>query len=252
MPAAWPKVFAGLVADADPRVRRRATGLGLTFGDPAARASLRQVLTDAKADLAQRREALAALLAVKDAPLAATLHGLVRDPELGGPAIRGLSAYDDAATPDLLIKAYPSLASSQRRDALNTLAVRKNWARSLLAAVKAGRLPRGDLTADLVRQLRNLKDPELNTEIGRVWGTVRETTGDRARMIAQYKAMLTSKPSRAAEPSRWPGGLRKGLPAVPHAFWCRRPGRARLDGLESGGPGLPALKRARPKRYHRQ
>ncbi len=201
MPAAWPKVFAGLVADADPRVRRRATGLGLTFGDPAARASLRQVLTDAKADLAQRREALVALLAVKDAPLAATLHGLVRDPELGGPAIRGLSAYDDAATPDLLIKAYPSLASSQRRDALNTLAVRKNWARSLLAAVKAGRLPRGDLTADLVRQLRNLKDAELNTEIGRVWGAVRETTGDRARMIAQYKAMLTSKPSRAVEPS---------------------------------------------------
>jgi len=201
MPALWPKVFAALGADVDPRVRWRATGLGLTFGDPLARASLRQVLTDATADHAQRQEALRALLEVKDPPLAATLHGLVRDPGLAGLAVRGLSAYDDPATPDVLIKAYPSLGSSERRDVLNTLAARKGWGRSLLAAVEAGRLPRGDLTADLVRQLRNLNDPELNNDIARVWGTVRETTGDRARLIGEYKRMLSSKPSRAPEPS---------------------------------------------------
>jgi putative heme-binding domain-containing protein len=201
MPALWPKVFAAIGADVDPRVRWRATGLGLTFGDPAARASLRRVVTDAQADLAQRQEALAALLKVKEPRLAATLHRLVCDPALGGPAVRGLSAYNDPATPDVLIKSYPSLAASARRDVLSTLAVRKDWARTLVAAVEEGRLPRADLTAELVRQLRNLKDPDLDREIGRVWGTVRETTADRARLIGRYKAMLTAIPSRAPEPS---------------------------------------------------
>jgi len=201
MPAAWPKVFAALGSDVDPIVRSRAVGLGLIFGDPTARASLRRVLTDAGADVAQRQQALTALLKVKDPPLPATLHALVSDPRLGGLAVRGLSAYDDPATPDVLIKAYPSLGPSQRRDALNTLASRKASARSLLAAVEASRLPRIDLTADLVRQLRNLKDPDLNTEIIRVWGTIRETTGDRARQIAQRKAMLTARPTQAPDRS---------------------------------------------------
>src|SRR5262249_61154934 len=98
-------------------------------------------------------------------PLAATLHELVRDPRLGGMAVRGLSAYDDPATPEVLIKAYPDLGPLERRDALNSLASRKTSARSLLSAVAAGRLPRVDLTADLIRQLRNLNDPELPAQI---------------------------------------------------------------------------------------
>ncbi|HEX3451120.1 MAG TPA: c-type cytochrome, partial [Isosphaeraceae bacterium] len=150
--------------------------------------------------LAPRREALEALLQAKDPSLASTLHGLVRDSGLGGHAVRGLSAYDDPATPDVLIKAYKSLGAPERRDALNTLAARKPWAKELLAAVEAGKLPRTDLTADLVRQLRNLKDPSLDAQLVQVWGNVRETTGDRARLIAQYKSLLSSKPARAPEP----------------------------------------------------
>ena len=46
-----------------------------TFGDPAARAALRHALTDPAAPLAPRREAIQALLQVKDPTLAATLHG---------------------------------------------------------------------------------------------------------------------------------------------------------------------------------
>ncbi len=86
MPAEWPRVFATLAADADARVRSRAVALALTFGDPSARATLRGVLSDAGARLDLRREALAALLKVKDPSLPATLHEpWSRDPALGGP-----------------------------------------------------------------------------------------------------------------------------------------------------------------------
>ena len=70
MPADRPKVFSSLLADKDARVRSRSVALALTFGDPKARTTLREVLADAKADLALRREALAALLKVKDTSLA--------------------------------------------------------------------------------------------------------------------------------------------------------------------------------------
>jgi putative membrane-bound dehydrogenase-like protein len=202
MPAAWPGVSQKLAADPDRRVRSRAMALGVTFGDPAARGVLRLILADAKAPLAPRREALEALLQAKDPSLAATLQSLVRDSGLAGLAIRALSAYDDPATSEALLRAYESLGPTERRDALNTLAARKGSAQALLAAVDAGQVPRGDLTADLVRQLRNLKDASLDARIGQVWGTVRETTGDRARLIGRFKAMLKSKPALAPDPAQ--------------------------------------------------
>ena len=142
------------------------------------------------------------MLKVKDPSLAATMHALVTDPELGGIALRGLSGYDDPATPDVLIEAY-AVARTNRAPRRPEYAGRapKRSARALLAAVEAGKLPRGDLTADLVRQIRNVKDAELDIQLGQVWGTVRETTGDRARVIAQYKALLTSRPSQPADRS---------------------------------------------------
>ena len=82
--------------------------------------------SDPKADSALRREALAALLKVKDPSLAATLHTLVPTPSWAESPLRGLSAYDDPATPDVLIQAYASLGPAERRDALNTLAAPQN------------------------------------------------------------------------------------------------------------------------------
>jgi putative heme-binding domain-containing protein len=201
MPAAWPDVFKILGSDPDASVRSRAVALGVNFGDPAARESLRRVLDDSKAALSERQLAMAALLKVKDPALVSVLRNLVSHPQLGGQAVRGLSAYDDPETPAILIKAYPSLAPEERRDVLSTLTSRKAACRNLLAAVEAGKLSRGDLTADLVRQIRNLKDTELTAQLGRIWGTIRETSGDRARLIAQAKAMLTAKHQQPPAPS---------------------------------------------------
>jgi putative membrane-bound dehydrogenase-like protein len=199
MPAAWPRVFGVLAGDGDRQVRSLAVALGLTFGDAAARVTLRGVLVDPRAESELRQEALAALLQARDAELAGTLRALVRDPKLGGMAIRGLSSYGDAATAAFLIDAYRSLGASERRDVLNTLAARRTSAGALLAAVESGSLPRGDLTADVVRQLRNLKDEALNAEIARVWGSARETTSDRAQVIADYKKLLARRGAQAAD-----------------------------------------------------
>ncbi len=76
---------------------------------------------------------------MKDPSLVGVLHSLVRHPQLGGPAVRGLSAYDDPATPEILIDAYriarPSRAPRRPEHARR----RKTLGRALLAAVEAGK-----------------------------------------------------------------------------------------------------------------
>lgn len=200
MPKLWPSVFAKLAKGNDARLRSQATSLALTFGDTSAMNVMTQVLADPKADLELRREALAALLKAKDPSLVPTLQALVASPELRGSALRGLASFEDEGTPDVILKAYPDLNLAERRDALSTLASRVGFARRLLTAVGEKRVPSTDLSADIIRQLRSHKDRSLDDLIGKVWGTARETSEDKAKLIARTKAMLTAKPSQAPDP----------------------------------------------------
>jgi putative membrane-bound dehydrogenase-like protein len=199
MPPTWPKVFAALVKNADAETRSQATSLALTFGDDSARATLREVATDSKADVSLRREALAALLRAKDPGLGGPLRSLVADAALRGAALRGLAGYDDPQTPATILDAYSRLQPEERRDALNTLAARPSFAKALLSAVGERRVASTDLSADIIRQLRNLNDSSINEQIGKVWGTARPTSADRARLIAEMKARLGQKPKQSPD-----------------------------------------------------
>ncbi|HLJ11260.1 MAG TPA: family 16 glycoside hydrolase, partial [Planctomycetaceae bacterium] len=117
------------------------------------------------------------------------------EPALCGEAIRALAAYDDPRTPELLLAVYARLTAGQKRDALATLASRAPYAQALLEAIEAKVVPAVDLSADLVRQMRNLKDDELDRRIVAVWGIVRDTPEDKARLIGHYKRLLGAQPS---------------------------------------------------------
>ncbi len=198
-PPTWPVVFDRLVKDADPEVRSQATALALTFGDASALPVFRAVVADAKADLALRRDALAALLKAKDAELVPSLQALLLEPAMRGSALRALASFDDPKTAEAILKIYPSLPPADRRDALNTLAARATYAKAMLAAVGEKRVPPADLSADLIRQLKNHKDSEVDAAIGRVWGTARETPSDRMKIIADTKAKLLAKPAQGPD-----------------------------------------------------
>src|SRR5690606_37585607 len=72
---------------------------------------------------------------------------------------------------------------------------RVHSAKALLDAVGAGKIPSKDLSADLVRQLRNLEDEELQKRIADVWGLVRESPEEKKKLIEEYTKLLTSKPA---------------------------------------------------------
>ncbi len=192
-PAGWDEVAAQLEQSTNAEVRELTGMLSLTFGSPKALAALRATLADAGAPEAARRKALAALAKVRDPQLAPVLRGLLLEPTLRSSALSTLAAFDDAATPAAILGVFPSLNEGERREALRTLCARPAFARALLGAVDDGRVPRKDLTADLVTQLRNLKDASLDGEITRVWGVARAVENDTLEVVARYKNMLSQK-----------------------------------------------------------
>lgn len=187
MPKDWPVVETALANSANPEIRAQMQSLSLTFGSTTALTSLRKTLMDKSTDIAARKLAFDSLLSVKDAELPALLRQLLSDPDLRGSALRGLGNYDDAQTPDAILPIYSSLSPAHKRDARNTLAGRPAYARKLLAAVEANQVPKTDLTADLIQQLRNLKNPDVDALLAKVWGTTRESSADKKAEIAKVR-----------------------------------------------------------------
>jgi putative membrane-bound dehydrogenase-like protein len=193
MPQGWPELLVELRSSNNHETRQLAESLAVTFGDAKAMGSLRSKLVDSKADPEQRRGAMQSLLAARDPQLAGTLQKLLADPSLRREAIRGLAAYDHAKTPASLLSIYPQLPLAEKRDALATLASRPSYARVLVAAVTEKQIPALDLSADLIRQLRNLNDDELKQRIAEVWGIVRDTPQEKATEIRRYRGMIADK-----------------------------------------------------------
>jgi putative membrane-bound dehydrogenase-like protein len=188
----WSEVLEKLQAAENPEVRSQALALGVTFGDERALAAMRKTLADARAGTPARQAALTSLLDARDKQLAGILQSLLGDPALRPAAVRGLAAFDDPKTPTAILGVYPSLTTAEKRDALNTLAARPGYAKALLDAIGAKKVPAADVPAEIIRQLRGLGDKSLDQQIAAVWGTVRDTPADRKRLIADWQKKLTA------------------------------------------------------------
>ncbi len=201
-PAGWETVEEKLASSQDAEVRSLTQTLGLTFGSQKARQALRTLAADGKADTAARQAALDALLRARSPDLARLLQELCADPALRPAAIRGLAQFDDPETATVILRGYPNWSVEIRRDALNTLASRVAYARPLLNSVAAGSVPKADLTADLVRQLRNLKDEDLRRQLTQIWGVMQDPSPDMNAEIERVKRQYWAGGSQPGDATR--------------------------------------------------
>jgi putative membrane-bound dehydrogenase-like protein len=190
MPAEWAAAFEALMKSPDAAIRNQSMALAVTFGDRNALATLRKVLADAKAETAARLAALTALVDARDAQTAPLLQAALADKELRSAALRGLAAFDDAKTPAAILAGYGTFTQEEKRDALGTLAARAGFAKELMSAVAAKKVPANDIPAEIVRQLRGYQDASLDKQIADLWGAVRDTPAERKKLIAEWKTRL--------------------------------------------------------------
>lgn len=190
MPQSWSAVGEKLKSSSDPTVKTQSLSLAVTFGDPAAMQQLREIVSDQKGALVGRKSALASLLSVHDPHLVPILIPILNEKGLRREALRGLAGYSDATIAPAILERYKQFDLNEKRDALNTLASRAAYAHQLLTAIESEEISAKDLSAEIVRQLGNLKDKSLNQKIGKVWGIVRESAADKKKLIGVYKKML--------------------------------------------------------------
>jgi putative membrane-bound dehydrogenase-like protein len=202
MPAGWKAIETRLGNSSNAELRTIVQTLSLTFGSQEALAALRGTLTDKTATVAARRSALDSLVSVRDPELPPVLQKLLTDRDLRGPALRALGGYNDPKTPDALLGAYTTFEPAHKRDALNTLASRPAFAKPLLDAVAANKLPSQDLSADIVRQLRNHKDPEIQQHVATLYGAVRESSADAKAEIERYRRIYRAGGSQPGDASK--------------------------------------------------
>jgi len=199
-PPGWAEAASVLSKSSSSEVHALVEELALLFGDKAVAAALRQKAANAAANPEQRLHALESLLEARVPNLSGLLLDLTADPKLSGPAIRALAGYDDPRTPEILLQVFPKLTDTDRQDALSTLAVRVEYALPLIAALKAGVVPRQSVTAFTFRQLEALGNVEINTYLAQTWGS-RRTSEETLAEIAKYKQALTPDILRNANPS---------------------------------------------------
>ncbi len=149
-----------------------------------------------------RHFALQNLVDRRTAGLSPVLFRLLDDPELRGPAIRALAAYNEPSTPQILLKRYTALSPAERDDAIATLASRPAGAAALLDAIRAGVIPRRDVNTTIARQILAFGDPKLAAALEASWGRAASDRADKAPLIAKYKAILASDSLPAADPDR--------------------------------------------------
>jgi putative membrane-bound dehydrogenase-like protein len=202
MPSGWDAAFARLSASATAEVRERASALAVLFRDEKAFAALRQLAQNPKADAGERGRALATLLTQQRPDLVPLLQVLVKDPAVRGPAVRGLAAFADPATPNLLLGLYPSLTPTEKADAVATLASRPAYARALLDAMERGAVPPRDVSVFAARQIAGLKDDDVSKRLTKLWGELKPASQDKKELFARYRNMLTPDDLMTADRSR--------------------------------------------------
>jgi len=202
MPKGWESVETKLSQSFHPDIRTLVESLSLTFGSEKALASLKKTLMDNSMEPGARRAALESLLGTRDASLPPLLQQLLKNSDLRGQAIRALASYDDPKTPDAILSVYSSLNDGEKRDALNALASRAAYAKTLMASIGDGRVAKNALTADLIRQLRNLKNDDINAALTKVYGTIRDADPDKQKEIQRYVQLYRAGGSQPGEASR--------------------------------------------------
>jgi len=197
-PEGW-DAFVGKAGKASEAAVRE---LSVVFGDGRALDEVKKVALDKDGDLKARTAALQTLIDNQPPDLREICEKLLSVRFLNSVAARGLAKFDDPVIGAKLVAAYKQLHQSERPQLLATLVSRPAFAKPLLDAVGAGKIPRTDLSAFHARQIRSFNDEALNAQLGKVWGELHESAADKKDLIARLKKQLTPEVIAKADKSR--------------------------------------------------
>ncbi|MFN3149569.1 PVC-type heme-binding CxxCH protein [Bremerella sp.] len=201
-PDAWDSFATRYEMTNNATIQQRTRELGAVFGDGRALDELRKLAFSGYAPPQARQAALSSLIEAKPDDLREICEKLVTTPNVNVVAARGLALFDDPAAAKLLVDNYRRFREPQRPEVLAILLSRSASANVLLDAMEKNRIPKSDVTAFHVRQMRNLGDDALSKRVNDVWGEVRESSEEKQKAMVYWKGRLTNEALSRADMSK--------------------------------------------------
>jgi putative heme-binding domain-containing protein len=171
-----------------------ASRLGIGSVDPG---FVRERFGAADQDEATRLQALDALIAFHDPALPRILDQVFASaaPAFLARVLTALGRSDDPKLVQVVLARLPSLAPALEPLAVDLLLQREPWARKLLDAVLAGKLPRSTLDANHLRKIMESNDREAIWAVEKSWGKIRsERDPLRENVVARMGDYLRRHP----------------------------------------------------------
>jgi putative membrane-bound dehydrogenase-like protein len=192
--AGWPAVAESLRGDPDARVRRLADLVASVLGDRSRFGALRAELADGKGPIEGRRHAFEVLSRSVDPESLKVFLGLLDDPALREAVMPVLARFDSVELPEALVSKLAGFPPALQTAAVNTMVRRASFARVLLDAIEAGRVPRSRLGAYQVREMSALRDAGLDARVTKLWGKIGGSASERQAQIEAMEKTFNEAP----------------------------------------------------------
>ena len=198
-PASWSKLV-DRAADLDEESRKLVEQISPVFGDGLTLDRLMELAGNKEAATSARQQAIVSLGQFADPEkLFPLFKARIGDRMVSEVIVKSISVCDQDEVAKLVLREFRRLSDQGKRNAIDTLCVRKPWAMKLLAAVEKGRVPADRITAWHARQIQLFGDDKLSSRLAEVWGRVRETDGDRVAQMDKLREMMTADTIAAAK-----------------------------------------------------
>lgn len=194
-PTQWPEWRKKWMASPDNATRGAALAASILFGDREALQSLGDRISDPKVATADKVIALETLAAAQTAESLEIVGKAYRDKTLRIPAIRAMRYFKQPGIADSLIGNWTRFDDAERRAVVETLVSRKEWAMTLLAAMRPDQIPPESLSAAQARNLADSGDPALAAAVRKGWGDPSRSVTQKEASLARATKLLVEKSS---------------------------------------------------------
>ncbi|MDF9797377.1 putative membrane-bound dehydrogenase-like protein [Catalinimonas alkaloidigena] len=188
-PVNWKSVYAELQASPKQEVKQLALEIAQQFGDTEAAQQYLATLKNSNAPIEQKRSALNNLARQQREELIIELPSLLNDENLRADAIRAIAEYDHVPLGKLLLKQYDDYSKVQQLEVVQALASRPAYGWMLTQAIKENNIPKSDIPAYVVRQLRRV----VGSGFVEVWGPIDALNANLSESYDKYQALLSNQ-----------------------------------------------------------
>jgi putative heme-binding domain-containing protein len=196
-PASWSSLRLKLSRSKNDEIIKLVSQLSQIFGDRSISEDALKLLLNKSASIADRREALTGLIAMRFQELPPKLEFLL-ETELQVDAIRAYSFFEYPQAPTELLSAYSKFNTEAKRVTVDTLASRLSYAKELLGALKEGKIEKSDIPTYTARSLQSI----LGSSFVKAYGKVSEVGEGKDRMIAKYRQKILAADFAKADVSQ--------------------------------------------------